>query len=166
MMKINILCLRQGAGLLAAVVVAGALTLGGAGRSDGLWMQQAVLLMALWGLGRVSDRLPTMPQSKVAAGFALVLSFWVLGADGFAVAIATAATAFVWAPVAVLLPLLFALSAHLGLSIIEMMVVSTIAMSPFVIWPDLQRRFVLRGQGADGMLNIHDFIDVKEQDHD
>ncbi|WP_136444133.1 hypothetical protein [Pacificoceanicola onchidii] len=157
--------LRQGAGLFAAVAVAVALTLGGVGRSDGLWLQQAALVMALWGLGRAFDRLPTMPRSKGAAGFVLVLSFWVLGAGGFLAAIATAAIAFVWAPVAVLLPLLFALSAHLGLSIFEMMVVSTIAMAPFVIWPDLQRRFALRGQGPDGMLSIHDFIEDKERDH-
>lgn len=157
--------LRQAAGLFAAAIIAVALTLGGAGRNDGLWTQQAVLIMALWGLGRTFDRLSRMPCSKVAAGFMLVLSFWVLGASGILTAIATAAIAFVWAPVAVLLPPLFALTAHLGLSVFETMVITTIAMAPFAIWPNLQHRFALHGQGADGMLNIHDFIDGKEQDH-
>lgn len=157
--------LRYGAGLFAAAVVAFVLTLGGEGRSGGLWLQQAILLMLLWVLARALDRLPSLPCSKLAAGFLLLLSFGVLGAGGFLAAIATAAIAFVWAPVAVLLPLLFTLSAHFGLSVIEMTVVSTIAMAPFVIWPDLQRGFALQGQGPDGMLSIHDYIDGKEREH-
>lgn len=115
--------------------------------------------MALWGLGRAFDRLPTMPRNRLASGFVLVLCFWVLGASGFLAAIAMATIAFLWAPVAVLLPLLFALSAHLGLSALEMLVGSIIAMAPFMIWPNLPRRFSLRGQGTDGMLSIHDFVD-------
>lgn len=134
------------------------------------WVGITLLLGACVAIAKLAGRTPPRQPDRYTLALIGGLSTWVIGTQSlFAVPmIATGlALANAWPAGALLLPVLFAAYVHLGLSLLELTLLTAAAGMTFLTLPTVKSALSQARQSDDGMVSIYDVVDEeKEATHD